>query len=157
MASSTKRDAAFWDERFGKPEGVSAWHFYAYEYLDDLSFMPRAREVLADWPHAGAVIELVQAKFRSLGWEGDGEMQVMWLPPFAGAGPKDTYGCYALHVKQLNDGISWIACPYTLPFHRLFQPDWAQYAPPGTPFGEQVRRKGSVRWLSDLTEGPDET
>ena len=150
MAYSHKHDAAFWTKHFGTPEGVAYWDFYAYEYLDDLAFMPNARAVLAEWPQAEAVIAAVEAKFRSLGWEGDGEMQVMWLPPFAGAGPKNTFGCYALHVKQDNDGISWIACPYTLPFHRLFQPDWAEYAPPGTPFEEQARRKGAVHWLSDL-------
>jgi hypothetical protein len=157
MAYSRAHDAAFWDEHLGSPDGVKFWHFYAYEHLDDLAFMPTARQALAAWPHAGVVIAAVEEKFRSLGWVGDGEMQVMWFPPFAGVAPKNTFGAYALHVKQSDDGISWIACPYTLPFHRLFQPDWAEYAPPGTPFGEIVRRKGAVRWIPDPADRSDQT
>ena len=41
MAHSVKHDAAFWNERLGTADGVAHWHFYAYEYLDDLAFMPR--------------------------------------------------------------------------------------------------------------------
>lgn len=157
MTPSIKHDAAFWDGHFGTPAGVHYWHFYAYEYLDDLTFMPKATDVLGDWPPAKAVIEAVEAKVRSLGWEGDGEMQIMWLPPFAGAGPKNNFGCYALHVKQSNDGISWIACPYTLPFHRLFQPDSSVYPKPGEHPLEWRRRKGMVRWVSDLEDASGES
>src|SRR5688572_14451705 len=116
MTPSVKHTAEFWDKRLGKPEDVQSWHFYAYEYIDDLAFMPKARAALAGWPHRDALIASVEAKFRSGGWAGDGEMQVMWLPPFVGVGPQDTCGCYALHVKQDEDGISWIACRYALPF-----------------------------------------
>src|SRR5215212_7635878 len=98
MAYSEKHDAAFWDKQFGPVKGVKWWHFYAYEYLDDLAFMPGSRKVLAGWPRAEAVIAAVGKKFESLGWAGDGKMQVLWLPPFAGAGPKNYFGCYCLHV-----------------------------------------------------------
>ena len=77
--------------------------------------------------HAEAVITAVEIRFKQLNWDGDGEMQIMWLPPFVGAGPHDWFGCYALHVKQTDDGISWIASPSVLPFHRLFQPDDATF------------------------------
>lgn len=76
---------------------------------------------------------------------------MLWLPPFVGAGEKDNFGCYVLHVKQRNDGISWLASPVTLPFHRLFQPDAAVYPPPDpTDPKTKLRRMGGVRWLSDL-------
>ena len=119
------------------------------------SFLPSAREAFGDWRHAPALFEQVAAKLKSLGWEGTGEFQILWLPPFAGAGPQDTFGCYSLHVKQDDDGISWIASPFALPFHRLFQPDDATYAPPDPKDHMQElrgrgRRKGMVRWLSDL-------
>jgi hypothetical protein len=120
MAYSEEHTGRFWQMRLGTPDKVRSWHFYAYEYLDDLFFMPPARQVLGDWEHAAALIEQVENCFRQIGWEGDGEMQILWLPPFVGAGPEDWYGCYALHVKQDNDGISWMACPHRLPFRRLF-------------------------------------
>ena len=152
MAFSQTHDAKFWRQRFGTPDEVRHWHFYAYEYLDNIAFMPSARESFRAWSDGTQIIAKVEEKFRSLGWEGDGKMQLLWLPPFAGAGPHDNLGCYVLHVKQQNDGISWLASPHVLPFHRLFQPDDAGYENPGTGTWEQGSwRKGAVRWLSDLT------
>jgi hypothetical protein len=141
----------FWESRFGKPACAKNYHYYGYEYLDDLSFMRLASEVFAGWPHASELIENVSGKLKELGWEGDGEFQVMWFPPFAGAGEQDHFGTYCLHVKQKNDGISWIVSPVTLPFHRLFQPDNAKYPRPSEedPI-EKPQRKGMVRWLSDF-------
>ncbi|MHB0938145.1 MAG: hypothetical protein ACYC6A_17280 [Armatimonadota bacterium] len=151
MGYSRPHDAQFWQERFGTPEGVEHWHFYAYEYLDDLAFMPSARETFGDWEDGERIIALVEEKFRQLRWDGDGEMQILWLPPFTGAGPHDFYGCYALHVKQNEDGISWIASPYVLPFHRLFQHDFMLYEKPGTGEWQQGSwRKGMIRWIDDL-------
>ena len=121
MAYSESHAPEFWKSQPGNPDGVRHWHFYAYEYLDDLAFMPAARELFSGWDDGELIVERVAEKFRSLGWEGDGEMQVMWLPPFVGAGPQDYLGAYVLHVKQANDGISWLASPHCLPFHRLFQ------------------------------------
>lgn len=137
---------------------MANYHFYAYEYLDDLSFMRPARQVFDAWEHAEALIEAVQRRFLQLRWEGDGGMQVLWLPPFAGAGEHDNFGCYVLHVKQLNDGISWLASPVPLPFHRLFQPDSAAYPEPiSGDINKRVYRKGAVRWVSDLFEGQSDT
>ncbi|WP_294399614.1 hypothetical protein [Prosthecobacter sp.] len=155
VSSSGRQTSEFWEARFGTPECVQNYHCYAYEYLDDLSFMPLARDLFGDWKFAPSLLAKVTDKLKALGWEGDGEFQILWLPPFAGAGPHDTHGCYALHVKQENDGISWIASPYILPFHRLFQPDEAKYPSPNSQDSmDQVknsgRRKGMVRWLGDL-------
>ena len=139
------------------PACVGSYSFYAYEYLDDLSFMRPAREVLADWDQAEALIAAVEQRFKQIGWEGDGLMQLLWLPPFAGAGEHDNYGCYVLHVKQDNDGISWLASPVPLPFHRLFREDTAQYPKPsGEDTPAKVQRQGAVRWLHDLFEGQGE-
>lgn len=129
-AAEHERNSQFWSERFGTSDCVRNYHFYAYEYLDDLSFMRPARDAFADWEHAEAVIERVEKRFQRIGWEGDGLMQLLWLPPFAGAGDHDNYGCYVLHVKQDNNGVSWLASPVPLPFHRLYQHDCAQYPKP---------------------------
>lgn len=147
----TPRSGVFWEKHFGKPECARNYHYYAYEYLDDLSFMPSALEALDGWPHATQLLNEVAARLKDLGWEGDGEFQMLWLPPFVGAGTQDNFGCYCLHVKQRNDGISWIASPVVLPFHRIFQPDNANYPPPDPKDRmAKLRRKGMVRWLGDL-------
>ncbi len=147
-------ESQLWTDRLGLPENVENWHYFGYEYLDDLRFIQNADEILSKWEHAEKVISAVKENLKHLGWEGDGEIGILWLPPFAGAGPHDNFGCYLLHVKQLNDGISWLASPYTLPYHRLFQPDGVLYSKPGiSPWGAErgeTKRKGSVRWLSDL-------
>lgn len=141
----------FWEKHFGKPEFARNYHYYAYEYLDDVSFMRSATEVFGGWPHAQRLIEEVSAKLKALGWEGTGEFQVLWFPPFAGAGTHDNFGTYCLHVKQENDGISWIASPLVLPFHRLFQPDDTAYPPPNAEDRmAKLQRKGMVRWLGDM-------
>jgi hypothetical protein len=152
MAYSITHTPDFWEERFGTPDCARNYHYYAYEYLDDLNFMPPAHEVFGEWSHAARLLEAVGAKLKTLGWEGDGEFQLLWVPPFAGAGEHDFFGAYALHVKQENDGISWIACPVPLPFHRLFQRDTSTYPKPDPAdhlgeMVEQSRAKGAVRWL----------
>ncbi len=139
--------AKFWEKRLGKSSGVENWHLYSYEYLDDLSFMPLASEVFEDWPEGQKIIHAVENRFKNMGWEGDGKMQLMWLPPFVGAGPSNNFGCYLLHVKQLNDGISWLASPFSLPFHRLFQPDDSNFLPAGVSSMESAEwRTGSLEW-----------
>jgi hypothetical protein len=152
-----QRKAQFWLKRFGTPDCVANYSFYAYEYLDDLSFMRPAREVLTDWDQAEALIAAVGQHFKQIGWEGDGLMQILWLPPFAGVGEHDNYGCYLLHVKHLNDGISWLASPIPLPFQRLFRRDNTTYPKPTSENAPtKVQRQGAVRWLHDLFEDSED-
>ncbi|GMV80569.1 MAG: hypothetical protein AMXMBFR7_17530 [Planctomycetota bacterium] len=151
MHYQTNHTAKFWLQRFGTPRCARNYHYYAYEYLDELSFLPSALKVFNGWRCAPKLLKEVSLELRKRGWQGTGAFQMLWLPPFVGAGEKDNFGCYVLHVKQRNDGISWLASPVTLPFHRLFQPDAAVYPPPDpTDPKTKLRRMGGVRWLSDL-------
>ena len=109
-----RRDGG-WEFVFGTPDRVRDWHIYAYEYIDDLNWMPPAAELFRDWELGDELIARVAERFREIGWEGDGEFQVFWLPPFLGVGVRD-YGCYGLLVKQDNDGTSWLASPVPLPW-----------------------------------------
>ncbi len=114
MSYSVPHDAKFWQNVFGA-KTLDAWHFYSYEYLDDLAFMLNASKAFCDWAPGGTLIADVGKKFLEMGWDGDGEMQILWFPPFLKIGADDYFGCYALHVKQFEDGISWIACPFEIP------------------------------------------
>jgi hypothetical protein len=91
---------ALWKTFFGNAECVRNYYIYSYEYMDDLSFMPSAHDAFTGWEEGEALIARVEEKFKDMGCQGDGEMQVMWLPPFVGAAEENNYGCYVLHYKQ---------------------------------------------------------
>ncbi|WP_218585350.1 hypothetical protein, partial [Pseudomonas sp. FSL R10-0071] len=66
-----------------------------------------------------ALIEEAEKLLKRHGWEGDGTLELLWLPPFIGVGVEDTYGVVCFHVKQSNNGTSWFASKYALPFETL--------------------------------------
>ena len=147
----------FWEKRFGKPSGAKNWFVYSIEYIDDLSFMPLANEVLSECEFGPDLIDAVGEKLKVFGWAGDGQMRILWLPSFTGAGPSNNFGCYTFHVKQESDGISWVASPYALPFHRLFQPDFSEFLPAGNSILENAKwRRGSVNWSMELSDNLDD-
>lgn len=47
------------------------------------------------------------AAFLEAGWEGDGKLGVIWLPPFLFEYGL-TEGVCIWHVKQSNNGVSWL-------------------------------------------------
>ncbi|MBW9317315.1 hypothetical protein, partial [Bacillus subtilis] len=99
-------------------EQVNEMFVYEYQHLDDLSFIKPIEEHFKDNPNKEFIDELKQL-FRSCGWEGDGRLGVIWLPPFVEIGHEDTWGNYIYHVKQSNNGISFLASSNPLPFARL--------------------------------------
>lgn len=100
---------------------ISRYHIYVYTFLDDLSFIqdPFACFQDEDSTDISDAIHLVGEKFKEYGWEGDGTIGVIWLPPFVDVGIHDTHGNYIWHVKQYNNGISFLACDTALDFERL--------------------------------------
>lgn len=106
-------------EELLNPHVVEDFIVYQYQHLDDYTFMPDARLVLGDFEGYEELAERVAQRFRRAGWEGDGTLTLMWFPPFVGAGIEDTHGLGVWHVKQSNNGTSWIASPIPLPFARL--------------------------------------
>jgi hypothetical protein len=98
-------------------------YVYQYQFLDDLSFIqtPSKVPVFTNMapPDLERLISSVRDQFSTAGWEGDGEIGVIWLPPFVDAGIEDSWGTYVWHVKQSNNGLSWIASNSPLNFARL--------------------------------------
>src|SRR5215831_9509881 len=98
-----------------KLDDIRHLHVYAYHFLDDLRFVRAPDEVLNDLDRneLACLLEAVRDRFLSAGWEGDGKLGIIWLPPFVDAGVEDTWGTYVWHVKQDNNGTSWLAskCP----------------------------------------------
>jgi hypothetical protein len=101
------------------PAQIRRYRVYQYAHLDELRFMPDAETVLATVTNRDAILDAVRDVLQRAGWEGDGTIQMMWLPPFVGAGVEDTHGVFIWHVKQSNNGTSWLASPVDLPFESI--------------------------------------
>jgi len=109
-------------------EAISAYSVYQYEHLDDLSFISTPKRffltrTFEKWSpeEIQAVIDAVKRKFLEAGWEGDGDVGVIWLPPFVDTGVEDTWGNYLWHVKQSNNGTSFLLSSQPLTFRRIRQ------------------------------------
>ncbi len=96
---------------------VDGYYVYRYEHLDDLSFI-RKRDDIDPMIKLPAEDEIA-VLFRRHGWEGDGEIGLLWLPPFVGVGTQDTWGVYVWVVKQANNGTAFLASEFELNFQRL--------------------------------------
>ncbi len=86
-----------------------------YEWIDNLNFTLNPKEVLLNHE---AYLTIANELFLEAGWDGDGEITLMWIPPFMLKEEKNEafyYGIIIWHVKQLEDGLSWILSPIKLP------------------------------------------
>ncbi|MEK4130171.1 hypothetical protein NYE67_10845 [Solibacillus sp. FSL W8-0474] len=99
-------------------EPIKDMYVYEYTFLDDLSFI-KPIEKYFDLDTKEVYISELKQLFSEHGWEGDGDLGVIWFPPFVGVGIEDTYGHYVFHVKQSNNGTSFLASSQPLPFARL--------------------------------------
>lgn len=108
-------------EELRDPRVVDDFEVYEYQHLDELSFMPEASSVLGDFVGFEGLVGRLEKRLKKAGWEGDGTLTLLWFPPFVGAGVEDTQGVGVWHVKQSNNGTSWLASPVALPFGRLLE------------------------------------
>lgn len=100
---------------------IKTYHIYTYTFLDDLSCIQSPfRHFEFDEPClVEDAIQIVGNRFKKFGWEGDGTIGIIWIPPFVDIGFEDTHGTYIWHVKQDNDGISFLASDVPLDFKRI--------------------------------------
>lgn len=106
------------------PAIIGNFHVYQYHYIDCVDYMLLASDVLAKVANKDQVIKAVEKCLKTAGWEGDGELRLMWLPPFLGAGIEDTWGMAVWFVKQSNNGTAFLASPIPLPFQALLDQKW---------------------------------
>lgn len=97
------------------PEALRTFSVAAYEWIDNLNFTISPQECLKN---AEEYINIAKELFLDAGWDGDGKIELMWIPPFM---LRDmlteelTVGVTIWHVKQEEDGISWLLSPIKLP------------------------------------------
>ncbi len=100
------------------PAALRDFRVFGYEWIDNLHFIRPPREFLAD---PNEYIEIARSRFLEEGWHGDGEIGLLWLPPFVfplklKIPPE---GLVLWHVKQEEDGESWLLSPIALPFEEF--------------------------------------
>lgn len=123
------------------PELVKGMYVYEFTFLDDLSFIATPKQYsnsrfFSNYTEeeVKAVVDAVREKFLASGWEGDGDIGVIWLPPFVDFGIEDTWGNYLWHVKQSNNGISFLLSEHPLYFSRIKEHNWSE---------EELQNKGT--------------
>jgi hypothetical protein len=104
------------------PSALREFRAYGYEWIDSLHFIQRPEEFL---PLPDEQLDLYLAvareRFKEAGWHGDGDIGLLWLPPFVfplGLRIRPE-GIVVWHVKQAEDGVSWLLSPIELPFEEF--------------------------------------
>lgn len=119
------------------PEDIRNFFVYDYEWIDELFFLKKISNILEDYESYESE---VRKKFTTRGLSGEGEINNIWIPPFAMSGiiknredgflekyhdsslignlskslKSWTRGLLLWHVKQKEDGISFISSPFEL-------------------------------------------
>lgn len=102
------------------PETLRDFDVRAYEWIDNLHFTLAPDDCL---DNAAPYVETAGQLFLAAGWAGDGDIGLMWIPPFCL--PCDetqwlyTKGIVIWHVKQEEDGTSWLLLPKELSAMKL--------------------------------------
>lgn len=94
------------------PEKLNSFFKNSYEWIDNLNFTISPSDCLEN---AEEYIVIAKEIFTEMGWYGDGEIQLIWIPPFMFDGIRTqrfSNGIVIWHVKQEEDGISWILSPF---------------------------------------------
>ena len=66
------------------PKALSSFHGYIFEWIDNLHFTQAPSAFVG--PQAAAYIAVAKERFLEMGWEGDGDVQLLWIPA---SGPRD--------------------------------------------------------------------
>jgi len=93
------------------PKELLTYEAKLYEWIDNLHFTLNPRDCIID---PDPYLNIVKQRFSEIGWNGDGTIDLIWLPPFLLEGVRShefTQGVILWHVKQKEDGISWLLYP----------------------------------------------
>ncbi|KQV51514.1 hypothetical protein [Duganella sp. Root336D2] len=103
------------------PEKLREFHSYGYEYIDNRQFALKPEVVLGTIERALPYVEEAKRLFLEMDWQGDGDVELLWIPPFAFplSLKVSPVGIVIWHVKQSEDGISYLLSPIELPFEEF--------------------------------------
>jgi len=93
------------------PGTLRTFSVEAYQWIDNLNFTINPEECLKN---AEEYLSIAREMFLDADWDGDGKIELMWIPPFmlrSSPTAELTLGVTIWHVKQLEDGVSWLLSP----------------------------------------------
>ena len=92
-------------------------YVWSFTFIDDRTFCKAPDFENSYCPGiTPANMERAKVAFQECGWEGDGDIEIIWIPPFLINDP-DSWGLYVWHVKQRNNGYSFIASDEDIAFY----------------------------------------
>jgi hypothetical protein len=99
-----------------EPEAMRDFFVYGFEWIDNLHFLQSPEKFVGVRAHT--YVSAAKERFIEFGWAGDGEVDLLWLPSFVfplqlRIPPE---GVAVWHVKQEEDGVSYLLSPIELPF-----------------------------------------
>ena len=110
---------------------MNEFYVYLFEHIDVSSFIMPVEKFFELHPEYqfDEYLEGVKEKFMRAGWEGDGKIGIIWIPPFM-TGSEDCVGNFVFHVKQATNGTSFLASEYMLPeFCKRYVPSESKELP----------------------------
>ncbi len=101
------------------PEELKECRVYGFEWIDNLHFLQRPETFLGN--RAPDYIAIAKERFLEAGWQGDGEITLLWLAPFVFPLSLQVQpaGAVLWHVKQEEDAVSFLLSPFELPFEEF--------------------------------------
>lgn len=99
-----------------EPEALHSFYVCAFEWIDNLLFLQPPERFLGE--KSAAYIAIAKERFLDCGWEGDGAVELLWLPSFTFRSREKIppTGVVLWHVKQIENGVSFLLSPVPLPF-----------------------------------------
>lgn len=93
---------------------VAKWHTYVVRQPVDETYLVAPQTLCDDSQRLTDCLTLVKGMFYRLGWRGDGEISLLWLPPFF-AEVRHQGGCYLWYVRQEEWDKVFIITPVPFP------------------------------------------
>ena len=72
---------------------------YSYQYIDCLIFLHLVENVFEQSEELHQYIRKIKDRFKDKGWDGDGQINILWIPPFLDESEDPSYGSIVWHVK----------------------------------------------------------
>ena len=108
-----------------RPGDIDSFYCYVYEWVDELNFCINPLNYIEN---CESYICAAKMKFLRHKWTGNGAVQLIWIPPFSLKGILDgeigqflekfgdswSRGLILWHVKQVDDGLSFLLSPVKL-------------------------------------------
>jgi hypothetical protein len=96
------------------PEDLLKGEIIVFTFINNPEYFQKSEHYFPNPDDRKVIIEKVESAFKKNGEEGDGEIDLIWVPPFMYNPALDEelgdvfFGTFVWHVNQHNNGISFL-------------------------------------------------